>query len=457
MTHVVIPQDAYLDCYQHLLEENDIDIELIWGGRDSGKSKFVAQYLTEQAMGLDYFRCLLIKQTHESIKDAQWQMIQDTATQWGVDELFKFKTSPLAITCTENGNTFATRGMDKPAKLRSFSNPSHAWIEEGNQISEEAFITILTSLRSDYSKVKLYVTFNPESDTPDFADFWIYKIFFKQYEPLQSFIGKWEIPVVVNGQKQLIEFKYRCTHTTYHDNRYVSVQRRAFHESLATFNPYFYRVYTLGLWGNKENDSPWAFAFNEVKHVPKDPALFPVATRYQTLYISFDFNRNPMCCTLFQWYDGMIRGIETVKIPKSGTDAMCNYILLHYPGYLYIVTGDYNGDKASSLYEEQVTNYMLIQQKLRLTDAMLVIVPNPRQAKNQTLVNNILHYYPCVFHPVKCKELIFDFKNVKKRADGTIVKDDRDDPAQQSDALDTFRYFCNTFMPNFLPPVGLFS
>src|ERR1700712_3460931 len=99
MIEVDIDKDVYLECYHHLLDENDIDIEILFGGRDSGKSKFIAQYFTEQSMMLDYFRCLLIKETHESIKDAQWQMLKDTAEEWQVDTLFKFQTSPLGIKC----------------------------------------------------------------------------------------------------------------------------------------------------------------------------------------------------------------------------------------------------------------------------------------------------------------------------------------------------------------------
>jgi hypothetical protein len=48
--------------------------------------------------------------------------------------------------------------------------------------------------------------------------------------------------------------------------------------------------------------------------------------------------------------------------------------------------------------------------------------------------------------PVKAKPLSFDCENVRKRADGTIVKDDRNDPAQQADSLDCFRYFCHAEM-----------
>jgi hypothetical protein len=62
------------------------------------------------------------------------------------------------------------------------------------------------------------------------------------------------------------------------------------------------------------------------------------------------------------------------------------------------------------------------------------------------LVNKVLSQYKVTIDDVKSKALIFDLKNVKKRADGTIVKEDRNKPEQQADALDTFRYFVNTFM-----------
>jgi hypothetical protein len=103
------------------------------------------------------------------------------------------------------------------------------------------------------------------------------------------------------------------------------------------------------------------------------------------------------------------------------------------------------------LYQEQVTHYKLIRLYLRLSPGQLKVKTNPRQAKNQTHVNSILAFYKVVIDSELCKPLIYDLENVQKRADGTIVKDDRDDPAQQSDALDTFRYFCNVFLEHYKP------
>jgi hypothetical protein len=454
MIEVEIDKSVYLDCYQHILPDapgsNEIDIELIWGGRDSGKSHFVAQLFTEFGMSLDYFRGLLLKKTHESIKDAQWQMIKDNAEDWEVDPLFKFVTSPLSIRCS-NTNTYLTRGMDNAGKIKSLANPSHAWIEEANQLSRTDFITILTGLRSKHGKVKLYLTFNPEADTPNFEDFWIYDMFFKGHSEL-SFTDQFEIKTSVKGIDKTITFRYRSTHVTYQDNPYVSEERIAFHEMLSTFDYYYYRVYTLGLWGNQQNDSPWAFAFDRRKHVSNGTTIaHPELNRAYPVIASWDFNRNPICVSIIQDYDNHARVLETIKLPKSGVDAMCTYIQTWYPGCLYMVTGDYSGETATSLYQEQVTHYKLIKHYLKLSDGQIKVKPNPRLHKNQVHVNTILAFYKVTIHGEKAKALVFDMENVKKRADGTILKDNRDDPAQQADALDTFRYFCNIFLDWFKP------
>lgn len=447
MIEVEINKNVYLDCYHHLLNENDIDIELIWGGRDSGKSRFVAQKLIDESLDAPYFKAIFIKKTANSIKEAQYDMCKSIVEQWEMESLFKFKEHPLQITC-KSGSRFIARGMDQPGKIRSITNPSHIWIEEGNQLSETDFITLLTSMRSDYGKVKMYITFNPESTVPDYHDFWMYKLFFKGHKEM-SFQSSITTKLVINGILEDIEIKYRSTHTTYLNNPNVTPQRIAFHESLKETNYYWYRVFTLGLWGNKANDNPWAYAFKREKHVAPSE-LHP--NKMLELWLSFDFNRSPACCSIIQHDEsqGVVYIIETVKLQKSGTEELCEYILMNYPNFLYVVTGDYSGNTPSSIFKEQVSNYTLIKRMLKLSDGQIKVKPNPKLEKNQLLVNTILYRYKTQICPVKAKGMIFDMENVKKRADGTILKENRNDPAQQADALDTYRYFCNIELGYFI-------
>jgi hypothetical protein len=75
---------------------------------------------------------------------------------------------------------------------------------------------------------------------------------------------------------------------------------------------------------------------------------------------------------------------------------------------------------------------------------------NPKIEENQLLVNAILEHYPVKIDPDRCQPLIFDLKFVEMLPDGTIKKGDRENPEQQADSLDTFRYYLNRYFKWFL-------
>ncbi len=190
----------------------------------------------------------------------------------------------------------------------------------------------------------------------------------------------------------------------------------------------------------------WAFAFDKSKHVSK-----PEIKRNEILYLSFDFNKNPITCSVIQWYEETVKVIECIKLENSDIYALCDYILVHYPQMLYMVTGDATGKNTSALVKDNLNYYIVIRQKLGVSNNQLMIPSvNPRLEDNQVLVNSILANYKVEIHEEKAKHLIFDLMNVRTTPEGGIEKSNRQDKAQQADALDTFRYFCNTYLQNFL-------
>lgn len=429
--------DVFLPVYEPL-RTTDAKLKFIYGGRDSGKSRDCAQRKIIECLTKKHFRCILIKKTFNSIKDSQWQLIKDICEEWHIDQFFSFNTSPLEIKCKLNGNKFICRGMDDAAKIKSINEPSDAWIEEGNQLTLQDWIYIITTLRSSYGPVGIDMTFNTETKG-DYNDFWLYKEYFR-HTTERSFTHTKTMSL---GKREIF-IKYIAVHSTYSDNKYVTDERKGYLEGLQNLNYYWYRVFTLGEWGNEENQNPWLFAFNRQKHV--SPVEL-TAMKSEILYLSWDFNRNPMACTIIQWpAQKEVRVIEVIKIKNVGTEGICEIILQKYPNFLYMITGDYSGDTVSSLFKEQISNYTLIKRMLLLSDGQIKISPNPRLEKNRTLVNTIIHTYPFQICPVKAKPAIYDAENVKQRADGTIVKDDRNDPTQQADVLDTIRYWFNQFM-----------
>ncbi len=431
---VQIPIRAFIPHYRHLLAST-ADINFLWGGRDSGKSHFIAQKLIYDCLTLPYFRCFLIKKTDQSIKESQWQTIKDIVEGWGFGDLFQFRISPLSIQCV-NGNRFIARGCNDPQMIKSTKDPSHAWYEEGNQLTLEDFITVTTTLRAGGVKIQQWFSFNPECDG-DYEDFWLYKTFFRD-KPGLSFSAKWEI----EQDDQKIVYNYTSTHSTYHINPHCTPQRKIFLEQLKEISPYYYSVYTLGLWGRRQNHSPFAYAFDRTKHIADNVQYRPGV---ETM-LSFDFNRSPICAGVYQFYDNTIWNIESIKLENSDIYKLCDYIKTRYAGALFIVTGDASGRASSALVQDGINYYTVIQRQLNLSiNQIRVPSVNPLLKENQVLVNAVLYTMNVKLDRQRSKSLIFDMENVRVQADGTIEKRDRTDPTQQADSIDHFRYLCNTF------------
>lgn len=190
----------------------------------------------------------------------------------------------------------------------------------------------------------------------------------------------------------------------------------------------------------------WAFAYDKDKHSAK-----PELNRSEVVWLSFDFNRNPICCSVIQHYDNSVKVLRTIKLENSDIYKLCDFILAHYPNCLFMVTGDATGKNSSALVKDNINYYTVIKQKFGLSNnQMRVPVINPRLEDNQVLVNSVLANYSVEIHETEAEALHYDLRNVKTNSDGSIVKNNRQDSTQQADALDTFRYFCNVKMKELL-------
>lgn len=197
------------------------------------------------------------------------------------------------------------------------------------------------------------------------------------------------------------------------------------------------------------SSNKFAFAYNPSKHVGE--------TTYNPeypLYAVFDFNRNPICCNLFQHYNNRIFGIETIKLINSNIYSLCDHVKNKYPRALIIVNGDATGQAGSALVKDNLNYYKVIRSQLNISPNQIKIpTVNPTIAENQVLVNAILEHYPLTLDKTRCHPLIYDLQFVEMLPDGTIKKGDREDPKQQADSLDTLRYYLNSNFKWFLKQV----
>lgn len=444
-----IPIEAFLPRYHHLINEGEeqIDIEFLWGGRDSGKSAHIARRLILDCMRQRYFRCILIKKTHESIKDAQWQTIKDVVDSWGLSHLFQFNKSPLEIICPVNGNKFIARGCDKPEKVKSISNPSHAWYEEGNQLTLEDYTTISTTLRSEHGPVKQWFSFNPEC-SGDYKDFWLYKNYFAEHyeKGIYSFTSTISVKLPDGTEQQK---RYRSTWSNYKDNSFCRADRIATLEGLRLLDPYYYQVYALGLWGHKATKNPFAISFNPEIHT----SLIPIYDPGKRLTISLDFNIDPFAFIFsHEWTDkegDHCHVFDEAEIVNGSIPKAIEYIKEKYPRSLPFcrITGDAGGSRRSIEQRDNMSLYRQLMLGLNLQPRQ-VLVPkaNPTHKTSRSDCNYFLSNFPDFkINKQRCPNLIFDLQYVEVDEEGQIIKSDRSKDVQRADYLDTGRYLINTF------------
>lgn len=195
-----------------------------------------------------------------------------------------------------------------------------------------------------------------------------------------------------------------------------------------------------------ENLSSWAYCYDPQKHIGKTEL-----NRQQEVKLSFDFNRNPITCGVFQDYNNTIFGIEQIKLENSNIYNLCDYIKAKYGGCLLIVTGDATGRSSSALVKDNINYYTVIKSSLGIGAGQLKVASvNPSLEENRVLVNSILHHKNVIIDEKNCKWLIFDLEHAQVLPDGSLDKTDRNDPTKQLDALDCFRYYCNSFHRNVL-------
>lgn len=199
-------------------------------------------------------------------------------------------------------------------------------------------------------------------------------------------------------------------------------------------------------------DNPFAWAFDKEKHIAKDLTLDIWKGKPNNyMYLSFDFNRNPITCGLFQNIDNCIYIIKIYKLANSDIYKLCEQIKTEFGMFSFIVTGDASGRAGTAMVKDNLNYYKIIKSQLNLNDGQFKIPSvNPRIEENQVLVNSILSHYKVQIHPVNSDALIYDLLNVSMLPDGTMKKGDRNDPKQQSDSLDLFRYYLNAFHSSFI-------
>lgn len=214
--------------------------KIVYGGRDSGKSDGIAQEALMCLLGDPFFRMILSRREHDRIKESQYQTIVDYITMWNLTEYIHFTSSPIKIVNKLNpNNKIIARGLDKPDNTKSIKDATAIWLEEADQISENAYDESVLTLRSSYPGVKIreWLSFNPGKEGS-----WLNKRFFPNKLTYEQDDGRFHFVKSIQPNTFIL-------HTNYRDNRFITSERIEKLENYKNIDENLYRVNTLGLWG----------------------------------------------------------------------------------------------------------------------------------------------------------------------------------------------------------------
>lgn len=149
------------------------------------------------------------------------------------------------------------------------------------------------------------------------------------------------------------------------------------------------------------------------------------------LFVSMDFNVDPMCAVIGQYERSHIRMMERCEVleeiilPDSNTQAMMERIILELRKYRrgYTLSVEFYGDAAGTQRssQSQKTNWQIVADNLRLDASIhfkfLRRKANPMIVDRVNAVNTMLKSADgtsrLFIHDLKCQELIKDFNKVK--------------------------------------------
>lgn len=406
------------------LFKDDNRLLLLWGGRGSGKSVAAVRLLIYRALTEPYFKCVLIRKVYDTIGESMHEAIKDEVEALGLSSLFTFIKSPLEIRCI-NGAKFICRGLDKPEKIRSLKEPAFVWYEEGNQITEEDYINVTSTVRGARARILQEVfTFNPEPEGGDFKEYWLYKYFFEGHHE-KTFKSSIDVTIVEDGKPKVVTMGYTSVHSTYKDNPHYPAQAKAQIEQLKNRSPYYYKVFALGEWGNKEVGNLFykGFTLDQVSPVEYNPE--------KPLHISFDENVNPYLTLTIHQVEGLhVKQVDEITLinPNNTVRATCNEFKRRYADHsegIYIY-GDRTSKKQDAKLEKGQNFYTIIEEMLKQYRPTLRIPSkNPNVKSRGDFLNDVFSgMYEGLSFTVgdNCTNTIADYLNLQEAADGTKSK-----------------------------------
>ena len=239
---------------------------MVMGSAGSGKTIFACTKVILYALQYPNARIGVFRQTLPSLRETAWREIVELLDKYKIE--YKENKSNGLITFT-NGSTISFTPVDDEKKLRSL-NLDFVYVEQCEEISEEAFIELDLRIRNEVSKRyggQMLIVVQPSNKSH-----WLYRLFYNE---------------------KANDEDYKKIHFSYLDNPFLPEEQAKVYEGLRETNYDRYLTHTLGEWISSSKQifyNNWSVGFDR---------------RYFSYYVGgvdYGYN-NPACFLLAGIYD----------------------------------------------------------------------------------------------------------------------------------------------------------
>lgn len=159
-----ISKQIFCPIYLPYLYDYSKRYNVYYGGRASGKTKFIMQKLLIKGLRERRMILLMRKQTTQ-LRDSVWKEMLQTISDFHLLDYFSINKTEFRITCNINGTEFKCLGLDEPEKIKGFADISDVFMDEVTGFNKEDVELVDGTLRSPKFKLPLqmYFSFNPIS------------------------------------------------------------------------------------------------------------------------------------------------------------------------------------------------------------------------------------------------------------------------------------------------------
>ena len=312
---------------------HELDIAMYQGGFGSGKTFSGSLLGLLTARKYPGSRGLVGAKEYELLKNTTMESYFEHLENMNYvkNRDFTYNKNDKKITFN-NGSEILFKGVEDPEKFKSL-NLHWIELEEASQISDASFIALLGRLRGNVRpnwknfRYRLFGHTNPQANKG-----WIYKRF-------------------VENPKE----NYRLIIAPTSQNIYLPDH---FVESLKEeYDEEYYRINVLGEFGNYSSGLV-------VKNFTKENEKELTYNKDLPLYISCDFNVDPMCWIIAHKDEENVYFFDELVIENTSTQATIEEFIRRYPKHQnkIVVCGDASGDWRNT--QSEFTNYMIIRRAL---------------------------------------------------------------------------------------------